>query len=120
MFDLLYISFLNFLKPKFGRKAMPLALLYICFTEIAFYGLLASFFAAFANQMNIGNITTSKAVSLIIVVSLCICLKNWMRYNGKRRMILNAKSKKQKIQYWQLVVLPLICIGLTVILLQAV
>jgi hypothetical protein len=119
MFDSFYISFLNLLKPKFGKRAMSLALYYICLIEIAFYGLLATFFAAFANQMNLGNVSPSKAITLSILVGLFICLKNWMRYNGKRRNVLNAKSKKHKLPLWKLIVLPLVCVVLAIVFFQA-
>ena len=119
MFDLFYISFLNLLKPKFGKRAMSFALYYICLIEITFYGLIATFFAAFANQMNLGNINLPKAITLTILVGLFICLKNWMRYNGKRRNILNAKSKKQKLPLWKLIVLPSVCIILIIVFFQA-
>ena len=98
---------------------MSFALYYICLIEIAFYGLLATFFAAFANQMNLGNVSPSKAITLSILVGLFISLKNWMRYNGKRRNVLNAKSKKQKLPLWKLIVLPLVCVVLTIVFFQA-
>ena len=120
MFDSFYITFLNVTKPKFGRKAMSLALQYICITEIAFYALLACFFAAFSSQHNLGKVSLEKAITLSVLCILFIYLKNWMRYNGKRRNILNAKSKKQKLQVWKLVVVPVAFIVLAFVFFQAI
>ncbi|RZN83624.1 MAG: hypothetical protein EVB11_04150 [Winogradskyella sp.] len=120
MFDYFYISFLKLTKPKWGKKAMSMSLHYISLVEIAFYGLLASFFAAFASQLNIGKISASKAITLTVLCVLFIYMKNWMRYNGKRRNVLNAKSKKQKLQSWKLIVLPLACVLLALVFFQAI
>ncbi len=120
MFDSFYIALLNLTKPKFGRKAVLLTLHYICLTEIAFYMLLACFFSAFASQLNIGKISSGKAIIISILCVLLIYLKNWMRYNGKRRNILNAKSKKHKLQAWKLIAVPVACIIMAFIFYQAI
>lgn len=121
MFDSFYITFLNVTKPKFGRKAMLWALLYICLTEVAFYALLACFFSAFSSQLNIGKISSEKAIFLSVLCVLFIYLKNWMRYNGKRRNILNAKkSKKHKLQAWKLIAVPIACIILAFVFFKAI
>lgn len=120
MFDSFYISFLNYLKPKFGRKSMTLAFHYISIVEIAFYALLACFFAAFSNQLNIVKISPEKAITISVLCVLFIYGKNWMRYNGKRRMVLNAKSRKAKVEKWKLAVLPIACIVLAVVFFQAI
>ncbi len=99
---------------------MLLSLHYISLVEIAFYGLIACFFAAFSSQLNIGKISSEKAIILSVLCVLFIYLKNWMRYNGKRRNILNAKSKRQKLQPWKLIVLPLTCMLLALVFFQAI
>ncbi|GGI56091.1 hypothetical protein [Winogradskyella haliclonae] len=120
MFDNFYISFLNYTKSKLGRKAMPVSLYYVNVVEIAFYGLITSFFAAFASQLNIGKISSEKAIILSVLCVFFIYLKNWMRYNGKRRNVLNAKSPKNNVQQWKLVMFPIACIVLTIIFYQAI
>jgi len=120
MFDNFYISFLNLTKAKWGKKAISLSLHYISLVETAFYALLACFFAAFASQLNIGKISLSKAITLTVLCVLFIYMKNWMRYNGKRRNVLKAKSKRQKLQAWKLIVLPITCILLALIFFQAI
>lgn len=120
MFDLFYISLLNRLKSKFGHKSMTLAYHYINIVEIAFYSLIACFFAAFSSQLNFGKMDTDKAIILSVLFVLFIYMKNYMRYNGKRRNVLNAKSKRQKLQPWKLIVLPLACILLSIIFYQAI
>ena len=120
MFDTFYIGLLNNLKPMFGKKAMGYALYYINITEVSFYALVACFFAAFASQLNIGKISSEKALILSVLFVLFICLKNWMRYNGKRRNVLNAKSKRVKLKFWKLILLPVACIILAIVFFQAI
>lgn len=120
MFDSFYISFINYLKPKFGKKSIKWALHYISISEISFYSLLACFFAAFSSQLNIINISTEKVILISVLSVIFIYAKNWMRYNGKRRLILNAKSKKRNVEVWKLIALPIACIILAAILFQAV
>lgn len=110
MFDAFYIGFLNYLKPKFGKIAMRLALYYVNLFEVSFYGLLACFFSAFASQLNIVKMGTENVITITILCTLFIFTKNWLRYNGKRRNVLNAKSKKQTIQPWKFLLLPMACI----------
>ena len=120
MFDSFYMTCFNFLKPSFGKKAMTYALYYVSFLEISFYGLLASFFSAFASQMRLGNMSQTKAITITILVALFVCFKNWMRYNGKRRNVLSAKSRRIKLKLWQIIAFPLICLLLAFIFFQAI
>jgi ABC-type Fe3+ transport system permease subunit len=120
MFDLFYISFLNLIKSKFVKKSLTLSFYYICFVELSFYVLLVSFFSAFASQMTISTMGLSKAIPLFVLVALFVGLKNWMRYNGKRRNVLNAKSKKHKLELWKLLFLPIVCLVLAVVFFQAI
>ncbi|MFD1062767.1 hypothetical protein ACFQ1Q_05870 [Winogradskyella litorisediminis] len=99
---------------------MTWALHYISLSEIAFYALLACFFAAFSNQLNIVKISSEKAITIAIISIIFIYGKNWIRYNGKKRLILNAKSKKQKVELWKLIALPIACVVLAIIFFQAV
>lgn len=99
---------------------MKLALYYVSFLELSFYALIATFFAAFTSQMRLGIMSTSKAIILSVLVILFVCFKNWMRYNGKRKNILNAKSKRRKLKLWQLIALPLVCLLLALIFFQAI
>ncbi len=120
MFDAFYISFLNYLKPKFGKRSMTLALYYVNLFEVSFYSLLTCFFAAFASQLNISKMSNEKVITITILCTLFIFGKNWMRYNGKRRNVLNAKSKKKSMQPWKFILLPMVCILLAFIFYKAI
>jgi hypothetical protein len=120
MFDIYYIAFFNVLKSSFGKKAMKLALYYVSLLELSFYVLIAAFFAAFTSQMRLGVMSKSKVLILSVLGILFICFKNWIRYNGKRRNILSAKSKRRKLKLWQLIMLPLVCLFLALIFFQAI
>ena len=120
MFDNYYISCLNYLKPILGKKAIQLTYWYICILELSFYALLISFFAAFTSQMNIQTLDRDKVVILLILGTLFICFKNWMRYNGKRRNVLSASSRKNKIKGLLLWLAPLLSLLLSVLFYQAI
>lgn len=120
MFDSFYISILNYLKPKFGKTSMTLALYYVNIFEVSFYALLACFFSAFASQLNVVKISNEKVIIITILCVLFTFGKNWMRYNGKRRNVLNAKSKRQSIQPWKLLLLPVVCILLAFVFYMAI
>lgn len=119
MLDAFYISCYNYLKPKYKRNAIKLALLYITFAEITLYSMTGMFFMAFAHQMHILDVNQNKIITIVLLLSGFIYFKNWMQYNGKRRNILNAKSKS-KIQKWKLILFPITCIILGIILYQAI
>jgi hypothetical protein len=117
MLDTFYISVFNYYKKRFKKRTIAIALFYINVLEISIYLALGSFFLAFANQMKIVTMSLQKFSLLFGLVSIFIVFKNWMRYNGKKRNILNAKPKvKYSISIIWL--LPFACIGLAFILLQ--
>ncbi len=118
MLDKLYISFLNRLLPRFGKKTSKLAFYYICILEIGLYKVIILFFFAFAIQMKINVLKPPKLIVLLAIMSGIICFKNWLRYNGKRRNILRAKNKTLHYNTFTLISLPLIFILLIAILLQ--
>lgn len=120
MLDRFYISFLKKTKPRYGRKSISLSLYYICIVEIAFFVLLAVFFSAFATQLNIVKMSTEKVLIIAVLAIIFICFKNWMRFNGKRRNILNAKSKFKTIETWKLILVPMVCILMSVVFYQAI
>lgn len=119
MLDQLYISFLNIIKQRFGKAALTMALAYISFLEISLMLLFGMFFAAFGRQMNIPLMSSLKGWTLFVLLSFFIITKNWLRYNGKKRLILKAKSTK-KHNFIVLVLLPLVCLLLAFIFYQSV
>ena len=120
MLDTFYISIFNYYKKTFGKKSLGLALLYINFLELSIILALAAFFLAFANQMKLLIMSSTKFWVLFALVAIFVVFKNWMRYNGKKRIILNAKLKGQTTSIFLLWILPLGCLTLAIILLQVV
>ncbi|WP_296385888.1 hypothetical protein [Winogradskyella sp.] len=120
MLDTYYISIFNHYKKSLGKKSLKLALLYINFLELSIVLVLGAFFMAFANQMKMLVMSTTKFWVLYLLVALFIIFKNWMRYNGKKRNILNAKLKGKTTSIYLLWVLPFGCLMIGYILLQVV
>ena len=118
MLDTFYISVYNHIKKRSGKGALRIALYYIVFLELLLLFLLGIFFMAFAKQMKLQVMSDTKAIVLFVIIGLFIFFKNWMRYNGKRRTILNAKSNRVVHPVWKLVLFPILCVLLAVILLQ--
>ncbi|WP_179021294.1 hypothetical protein [Winogradskyella forsetii] len=118
MLDNFYISIFNHYKKALGKKSIKIALLYINALEIAIVLALAAFFMAFAKQMKIQVMSSTKFWVLLSLIALFIMAKNWMRYNGKKRTILNAKLKYKQSSIFLLWLLPIGCLSLAFILLQ--
>ena len=117
--DTFYISFFNRFKKRFGKKSILLAQLYITVLETSLISLLVSFFMAFANQMKMNLMSGSKGMVLGFMLLLFIYFKNWMKYSGKKRNILNAKRNKSDEPLWKLILVPLVFLGLSVIFLKS-
>jgi len=119
VFDQFVISVFNYYKAKFKRKANAIAIFYISLLQSSIILLLGVFFAAFFKQMNVETMSSSKAWTIFVLISVFIYFKNWMGYSGKKRNILNAKNTKRKSQQhsiWVLWLLPIGCIALAVLL----
>lgn len=108
MLDNYYISFLKYYKDKLGHGSISLALFYINLLELSIFLLLGTFFMAFAKQMRLVTMSQTKFWTLYIIIGIFICFKNWMRYNGKKRNILKAKSKTKQMSIYLLWALPVI------------
>lgn len=118
MLDTFYISVLNYYKKRLGKKSLKLALLYINVLELSILLTLSAFLLAFASQMKMVLMSSTKFWVLFMLVASFIVLKNWLRYNGKKINILNAKSKPTPTSIYLLWFLPFGCLALGVILLQ--
>lgn len=118
MLDNYYISVFNHYKKSLGKRSLTVALIYIILLELSIILALISFFKAFASQMKITVISSTKFWILFTLVSVFILFKNWMRYNGKKRNILNAKIKSKTNSIYLLWLLPLGGFVLAFILLQ--
>jgi hypothetical protein len=120
MLDRYYITVFNFYKKSLGKRSLLLALLYINVLELSIILTFSTFFMAFAKQMKIITMTSTKFWMLFCLGSIFIVFKNWMRYNGKKRIVLNAKSKAQKISIYLLWLLPIGLLILSSILFQVI
>lgn len=118
IFDNFYISIFNHYKKTLGKKSINIALLYVSLLELSIALALGAFFMAFAGQMKMQVMSSTKFWVLYALIVLFVVSKNWMRYNGKKRMILNAKLKRNHTSIYLLWVLPVGCIALAFILLQ--
>lgn len=118
-----FFSVFAHFKGRFKQKANDIALVYISALEIAISFVLGCFFAAFLSQMHADLMTSGKAWTLFVLVAIGIYFKNWMKYGGKNRKVLNAKFNRKKTAEHNIVLLlllPFICFGFGVLLMQAV
>lgn len=118
MLDKYYITIFNHYKKTLGKRSLTIAMLYINFLELSITLALAAFFMTFATQMKMSVMSNTKFWVLYSLVTLFIIFKNWMRYNGKKRTILNAKSKRSNTSITLLWILPFGCIALAILFLQ--
>ena len=118
MLDIYYISIFKHYKKAFGKKSISIALFYINALEISIILVLGAFLKAFATQMKITVMSTTKFWVLFVLIALFVISKNWMRYNGKKRTILNAKAKPNTMPIYLLWIIPVGCITLALILLK--
>ncbi|WP_296312936.1 hypothetical protein [Winogradskyella sp. UBA3174] len=118
MLDNFYISVFNYYKKALGKRSLTVALVYINFLEVSILLALASFFLAFASQMKMTTMSLTKFFVLFSLITVFVIFKNWMRYNGRKRNILNAKIKSKSMAIYLLWLLPIGCLLIGVILLQ--
>lgn len=118
MLDRYYITVFNHYKKTLGKRSLTIALLYINALELSITIALAAFFMAFASQMKMQVMSSTKFWVLFTLIALFIVSKNWMRYNGKKRTILNAKSKRNNTSIYLLWLLPIGCFAIAFIMLQ--
>jgi len=122
IFDRYFISVFNAFKTTFKQKANTIALFYISLLQIAILFVSGVFFITFLNQMNVKTPSTSKVITVFVMVAVAIHIKNWLKYNGKTRMVLKAKLNRKKAKDASLPLLfslPIACIVLGFILLKS-
>ena len=123
LFDKLFYSVFKHYKDVKNKKANNIATAYISILQSALILLLGVFFAGFFNQMNVNTLSQDKAITLFILACIFIFFKNWMQYAGRKRKVLNAKMLKSKslgYNIWLIWLLPAVCLGLSLIIYQAV
>lgn len=123
VFDQLFYFIFTRYKARYKQKANAIALYYTSTLQIALAFLLGCFFAAFLSQMHVDTMSQDKAWILFIMLALAIHFKNWISYNGKTRKVMNAKYNKKKAPQYNIVVLfalPIICVAMGLLFLQAI
>ncbi len=118
MLDNYYISILRHYKERLGRRSLSLALFYINLLELSLLLLLGTFFMAFARQMKLITMSSFKFWTLFLLVSIFVLFKNWMRFNGKKRNVLNAKFKSKPMSIYLIWTLPFACLIVAFVLYQ--
>jgi len=120
LFDQLYFNIFSHYKITHKAKASTISLYYISLLQITLLLLTGIVLAIFLKQMNVITMSSIKAWTLFVIASLIILFKNWMQYSGKKRNILNTKfKKKESYNIWVLWLLPLGCIALSILLMNA-
>ncbi|WP_299884693.1 hypothetical protein [uncultured Lacinutrix sp.] len=122
VFDQIFYFIFTRYKARFKQKANTLALVYTSLFQIALVFLLGCFFAAFFSQMNFETMSSDKTWILFILTSIGLHIKNWIKYNGKTRKVMNARFNKKKSPKYNLallIALPFICMVMGFVFLQA-
>jgi len=122
IFDKLFFSVFSHYKTRYKKKANTIALVYTSTLQITILFLLGCFFAAFFSQMYYNAMSSEKAWTVFVLLSVGLYFTNWLKYNGKTRKILNAKLNKKKTPQYNinmLLALPFICVGFGLLFLQA-
>jgi len=122
IFDHYYFSIFNTFKQRFKQKANTIALFYISFLQIAILFVSGAFLITFLSKMNVNTPSTNKVIAFFVIGALSIHIKNWLKYNGKTRMVLKAKRNREKVKDASLLLLfiiPIVCIALGFIVLKS-
>lgn len=121
MLDEYFFSVFHYYKPKLKAKANTIALLYLLLFQTSLIMALGSFFMLFFNQMHVDLLSTSKAWTLFSIATIILAFRNWMYYTGKKRKILNTKTKKttyHNMNIWLLWCFPMVLFIISIFLLQ--
>ncbi len=123
IFDALFCHVFQHYKNRKSKKANSIAVFYITFLQCSLLLVLGVFFAGFFRSMHVETMSAGKVWMLFALAVVLIYFKNWMKYGGRKRNVLNAKmlkNKKLKYSIWLLWFLPLAILGLAWVLFQAV
>ncbi|MEY8868037.1 hypothetical protein AB9K24_00920 [Meridianimaribacter flavus] len=118
-FDTLFFSFFNQIKKRYKQRSNTISVAYISLVQCSLVLLLGIFFSEFLAQMKVNTMSSSKAWTLFILVSIALYFRNWMYYSGKKRKILNTKTKSNNPQYSivSLILLPIVTIAIALLFL---
>ncbi|MBT8274290.1 MAG: hypothetical protein KJO77_10815 [Bacteroidia bacterium] len=119
--DQLFFSVFNYYKGKKNKFANRVASWYITILESALILLLGIFFAEFFKNMRMDTMSETAAWTLFGIAVVVLYFKNWIKYSGRKRRVLNAKysgSKSFNRNIVSLWLFPVCAIILAIILLQ--
>ncbi len=121
-FDTLFFSFFNQIKKRYKQRSNAISVAYISLVQCSLVLLLGVFFSEFLAQMKVNTMTSSKAWTLFILASIALYFRNWMYYSGKKRKILNTKTKTSSTQYSiiSLILLPIVTIAIAILFLAKI
>jgi hypothetical protein len=121
VFDSLYLNVFNHFKKRFKSNTNLWSVIYITLLQISIIFLLGVFFSEFLNQMKVNTMSSEKAWSLFVVISIILYFLNWMSYTGKKRNIIKARTNRNNslnYKLWVLLLLPISIIFLSILLLK--
>lgn len=120
VFDQLFFnSFDHYKKSTYKKNANTIAVYYITLVQASLVLVLGVFFAEFLNKMHVVTMSSAKAWTLFVVVSIVLYFKNWIRYGGKKRRVLNAlPRRKTDYSIWTLWLIPVAALLLSVLFLK--
>lgn len=122
-FDSLFFSVFQYYKPKYKAKSNDIALGYILLLQCSVIVLLGTFLLLFFKQTHVDVISSSKALTLLVIGIVALIFRNWIYYTGKNRRVLNAKWNKSRLQthnIYSLWAIPVIVITLSIFLMQRI
>ncbi len=120
-FDTAFYRVFKYYKNNPKLNANAIAIYYITSLHLSLLCLIGAFLMLFLNELNVSPLSSDKAWMLFIITAIIIYFRNWIQYSGKKRTILNVKlrqSKDETTSIWLLWSLPIVCIGLTLVILE--
>lgn len=120
-FDSLFFKVFQYYKPTHKAKANTIALLYVLVLQTSLLLALGSFFIMFLGQMHVDMISPSKAWTIFVIVVIILAFRNWIYYTGKKRKVLNTKTKIRShtnTNIWMLWCFPIVLFIISMLLLQ--
>lgn len=120
--DQLMFSVFKYYKSKYKQKANSIAVIYITVLEssvVLFLGVLS---ARFFRQMHVNTMPSDNAWILFGLTVVFLYFKNWLKYSGKKRRVLNANQTKYKTKTYNIFVLwllPLVIVMFSFAILRA-
>jgi len=108
VFDQIMFSVFNYYRRNYKHKANTIAIIYITLLECSIIFFLGVLTSRFFKQMYINTISSESAWILFGLTIVFLYVKNWIKYSGKKRRVLNAKNTKHKTRGYNIFALWLL------------